>query len=58
MASDEQACYVYIQLPGTMQTVRCASLKVRAVGSGAFEGTFTYGKRYLERPEVVALDRS
>ena len=56
MAHDEQACYVYIQLPGTMQTVPCASLKVRAVGAGAFEGTFTYGKRYLERPEVVALD--
>lgn len=56
MASDEQACYVYIQLPGTMETVPCASLKVRAVGAGTFEGTFTYGKRYLERPEVVALD--
>ena len=56
MASDEQACYVYIQLPGTLQTVPCASLKVRAVGASAFEGTFTYGKRYLERREVVALD--
>jgi serine/threonine-protein kinase HipA len=56
MANDEQACYVYIQLPGTMKTVPCASLKVRLVGAGAFEGTFTYGKRYLERPEVVALD--
>jgi serine/threonine-protein kinase HipA len=56
MANDEQACYVYIQLPGTMETVPCASLKVRAVGAGAFEGTLTYGKRYLARPEVVALD--
>jgi serine/threonine-protein kinase HipA len=56
MANDEQACYVYIQLAGTMETVPCASLKVRGVGAGAFEGTFTYGKRYLERPEVMALD--
>jgi hypothetical protein len=56
MANDEQACYVYIQLPGTMETVPCASLKVRAVGAGAFEGAFTYGKRNLARPEVVALD--
>ena len=56
MADDEQACYVYIQLPETMQTVPCASLRVRAVGAGAFEGTFTYGRRYLDRPEVVALD--
>jgi len=39
-----------------METVPCASLKVRAIGAGAFEGTFTYGKRYLERAAVVALD--
>jgi len=56
MANDEQACYVYIQLPETMQTVPCASLRVRAVTAGVYEGTFTYGKRYLQRPEVVALD--
>jgi|CXWL01.1.fsa_nt_gi serine/threonine-protein kinase HipA len=56
MANDEQACYVYVQLPGTMETVPCASLRVRAVGAGTHEGSFTYGKRYLERPEVVALD--
>jgi serine/threonine-protein kinase HipA len=52
----EEACYVYVQLPGTLETVPCASLRVRAVGAGAYEGTFTYGKRYLERPDVVALD--
>jgi serine/threonine-protein kinase HipA len=56
MAKDEHACYVYIQLSGTMETVPCASLRVRVVAAGAYEGTFTYGKRYLERPEVVALD--
>jgi len=56
VAHDEQTCYVYIQLPGTMGTVPCAWLKVRAVGAGAFEGTFTYGKRYLARSAVVALD--
>lgn len=56
MADDEPVCYVYIQLPGTLETVPCASLKLRSVGAGAFEGSFTYGKRYLERPKVVALD--
>lgn len=56
MAEEALACYVYIQLPGTTLTVPCASLKVRTIGAGAFEGTFTYGKRYLERPNVVALD--
>lgn len=49
MANHEQSCYIYIQLPGTMQTVPCASLKVRAIGAGVFEGSFTYGKRYLEQ---------
>ena len=56
MAADEQRCYVYVQLPGTVETVPCASLKVRSIGAGAYEGTFTYGRRYLERPAVVALD--
>jgi len=50
------ACYVYIQLPGTFDWVPCASLKVREVDGGGFAGTFTYGKRYLARPDVVALD--
>ncbi len=56
MAGDEQLCYVYVQLPGTLETVPCASLKVRSIGAGAYEGTFTYGRRYLERPAVAALD--
>ena len=56
MAADEQFCYVYIQLPGTLETVPCASLRVRSVGAGAYEGTFAYGKKYLQRQNVVALD--
>ncbi len=56
MASTRQSCYVYIQLPGAFGWVPCASLKVREVGAGLFEGTFTYGRRYLQRPNVVALD--
>ncbi len=56
MAAEEKSCYVYVQLPGTFEWVPCASLKVRNVGAGAFQGTFTYGKRYLERPNVIALD--
>lgn len=56
MAAQEEFCYVYVQLPGTFEWVPCASLKIREVGAGAFQGTFTYGKRYLERPNVIALD--
>lgn len=57
MASPEQTCYVYIQLPGSFEWVPCASLKVREVGAGTFRGTFIYGKKYLERPDVIPLDQ-
>ncbi len=56
MTEKEALCYTYVQLPGTFEWVPCASLKVRQVAAGAFEGTFTYGKRYLERQNVVELD--
>lgn len=52
----EKICYVYIQLPGTYEWVPCASLKVINVATDSFEGTFTYGKRYLERSDVIELD--
>ena len=56
MAAPEQSCYVFVQLPGTFGWVPCARLRVRDLGAGRFEGTFTYGSRYLQRPNVVALD--
>lgn len=56
MGVQEESCYVYARLPGTFEWVPCASLKVREVGAGAFQGTFSYGRRYLERPNVIALD--
>ena len=52
----ERSCYVHIQLPGTFEMVPCASLRVVEVASGAYEGIFLYGKRYLQRRDVVALD--
>lgn len=52
----DSLCYVYVQLPGTYEWVPCASLKVRELAADAFEGTFTYGKRYLERANVMELD--
>lgn len=56
MATKTLSCYVFIHLPGTVTPVPCASLQVRTVGAGAYEGTFIYGSRYLARPDVVALD--
>jgi serine/threonine-protein kinase HipA len=56
MSNKENLCYVYAQLPGSFEWVPCASLKVKELGAGAFQGTFTYGKRYLARQNVVELD--
>jgi len=57
MPAPQQSCYVYIQLPGTFTPVPCASLKIVEVASGVHEGTFQYGKRYLQRANTVALDK-
>jgi len=43
-------------MPGTFETVPCASLRIKSVGANVYEGTFTYGKKYLQRKNVVSLD--
>lgn len=55
MTSERQA-YVYIQLPGTLDTVPAALLKVQTLSDGTQIGRFRYGDRYLQRPDAVALD--
>jgi serine/threonine-protein kinase HipA len=55
MTSERQA-YVYIQLPGTLNGVPAALLKVEKLRDGTFVGRFRYGDRYLERKEAVEFD--
>lgn len=55
MTSERQA-YVYIQLPGTLETVPAALLKIQELGDGTSVGRFRYGDRYLQRKDAVALD--
>lgn len=55
MTSERQA-YVYIQLPGTLETVPAALLKIQRLGDGTYVGRFRYGDRYLQRKDAVALD--
>jgi serine/threonine-protein kinase HipA len=52
----ERQVYVYIQLPGTLETVPAALLKVLHQSDGIYVGRFRYGDRYLERPDAVELD--
>lgn len=54
--TSEREAYVYIQLPGTLQTVPAALLRVQTLPDGTQIGRFRYGDRYLARPEAVALD--
>jgi len=55
MTSERQA-YVYVQLPGTLDTVPAALLKVEKLPDGTFVGRFRYGDRYLERKDAIEFD--
>lgn len=55
MPSERQA-YVYVQLPGTLNTVPAARLKVEKLPDGTFVGRFRYGDRYLERKDAISFD--
>ena len=48
--------YIYVQLPGTLNTVPAALLKVEKLRDGTFVGRFRYGDRYLERRDAIAFD--
>jgi serine/threonine-protein kinase HipA len=54
--TSEREAYVYIQLPGSLETVPAALLKVQTLPDGTQVGRFRYGDRYLERKDAVALD--
>lgn len=57
MTSDAPAeCFVYITLPGHTQPVTAGRFVLAADRRGVPEGRFVYGRRYLERPDAVALD--
>ncbi len=54
--TSEREAYVYIQLPGTLETVTAALLRVQTLPDGTQIGRFRFGDRYLQRQEAVALD--
>ena len=54
--TSEREAYVYIQLPGTLETVPAALLTVQTLSDGTQIGRFRYGDRYLQRQEAVALN--
>lgn len=54
--TSEREAYVYIQLPGAMETAPAALLRVQTLPDGTQIGRFRYGNRYLQRQDAVALD--
>jgi serine/threonine-protein kinase HipA len=50
--SDDQGCYVYIQLPESLDVVTCGRF-VQQEGVGRF----VYGRSYLANPRAVELEK-
>lgn len=55
MASRNE-CFVYVQLPGTLEVVTCGRFARERTRSGFAVGRFVYGASYRSRPDAVPLD--
>ncbi|HEX6746964.1 MAG TPA: type II toxin-antitoxin system HipA family toxin [Longimicrobium sp.] len=49
-------CFVYVQLPGTLETVVCGRYQRAETHAGIPMGRFVYGRSYRERIDAVPLD--
>jgi serine/threonine-protein kinase HipA len=49
-------CFVYLQMPGTLEVVACGRYVREATRSGGSVGRFVYGRRYRARADAVPLD--
>jgi len=49
-------CYVYLQLPDSLEVVTCGQYERETLPTGGTVGRFVYGRRYRSRPDAVPLD--
>lgn len=49
-------CFVYIQLPGSFDTVTVGKFQWEKAGANTEVGSFIYGKSYLKNTNAMALD--
>ncbi len=49
-------CFVYVQLPGTFETVVCGRYQRSSTRDGRVVGRFVYGRSYRARGDAVPLD--
>ncbi len=54
--TSERQVYIYVQLPGTLDAIPAALLKIEKQFDGIYVGRFRYGDRYLQRQDAVAFD--
>lgn len=51
-----KSCYVYIQMPGSVEIATCGRFQLDSREDGTSIGRFIYGQSYLERADAVPLD--
>jgi len=56
MTASRRSCYIYIQLPGTLDVVTCGRYEREILPDGRAVGRFVYGQSYRERADAVELD--
>jgi len=54
--SSEHECFVYLQLPGSLEVATCGRFVHTPLERNAGVGRFVYGREYRARPDAVPLD--
>ena len=54
--TSRRECFVYIQLPHTLEVVTCGRFVLDQDRAGRSVGSFVYGRVYRGRPDAAALD--
>jgi serine/threonine-protein kinase HipA len=54
--TSEQGCYVYLQMPRSLEVVTCGRFVLTPLPHGAGRGRFVYGRSYRSRADAVPID--
>jgi len=56
MMTSNRECFVYIQLPGTLDVVTCGKYVRQLLRDSTAVGRFVYGRTYRDRDDAVEID--
>lgn len=54
--TSSRSCFVYVQLPGSLEVVTCGRFEREVLRDGRLVGRFVYGRSYRARADAVPLD--